>query len=244
MEQAYDELKRRIVTLEARPGERIDEYEMARELELSRTPVREALFQLLAERLVTFRHGSGFIVQPLELIDVVDFFEAHIVISKATARLAAINATPTDLKAMGKHAVKVRKAMERRDYLEITRANAAFHRCESEAAHSLHMEQIARSLIEQGQRLAYFCFGGTNDNWDGLEDHFASVLEQHDRLMAAYESGDQVAAEATATEHVGAFRRRVQLYLVTSSSVMDDISFPELADQEPLVKPGKPAVRR
>jgi DNA-binding GntR family transcriptional regulator len=233
MEQAYEELKRRIITLELPPGKRIDEYEMARELELSRTPVREALFQLLAERLVTMGHGSGFIVQTLALSDVVDFFEAQFVISKATSRLAAIHATPSDIKAMAKKADKVRNAIKRRDYLAITHANSEFHRCESIAAHSQQLQLIGESLTEQGQRLAYLCFGGTNDRWEGLDDHFSKVLAQHDQLLSAYDAHVPSTAEATATAHVELFRQRVQSYLGASDA--EGLTFAELTGDRTLV---------
>lgn len=229
MEQAYEEIKRRIVTLELRPGEKIDEYEVAKELELSRTPVREALFQLLAQRLVTMGRGSGFMVRALEISDVVDFFEAQLVIAKAISRLTALHATRSELESMKRLAAEVGAAIKRRDYLAITRANAEFHRCECAAAHSSQLQQIGESLTEQGQRLAYLCFGGTDDSWEGLDDHFAKVLIHHDALLAAYERRDPLVAEETATAHVRLFRERVQSYLATSS--VEGIAFPELDGQ-------------
>ena len=74
MEQAYAELKRRIITLELKPGQRLDDYELSQELKFSRTPVREAIFLLGAEGWVDIRSKAGFIVRPLDLVDIAHFF--------------------------------------------------------------------------------------------------------------------------------------------------------------------------
>ena len=78
MEQAYAELKRRIITLELKPGQRLDDYELSQELKFSRTPVREAIFLLGAEGWVDIRSKAGFIVRPLDLVDIAHFFEADV----------------------------------------------------------------------------------------------------------------------------------------------------------------------
>jgi hypothetical protein len=100
MQGAYEEIKRRVITLELGPGTRLDDRGLSAQLNLSRTPVREAIFRLGAEGFVELR-ADGFVVRPLDLVDIAHFFEAHVVLSRAVARLAARRATPPQLERLG-----------------------------------------------------------------------------------------------------------------------------------------------
>lgn len=212
MQRAYDEIKRRIITLEFEPGRRLDDYELSAELELSRTPVREAIFLLGAEGLVDIRTKAGFIVRPLDLIDITHLFEAHVVLAKAVARLAARRVTADDIAKLVTQSAAVAIAIEQREHLAITATNAELHRLEAAAARNQHLEGMAKSIHDHGQRLAYLCFGGGTE-WGQLDDHFAAVLEHHEQMIAALEAHDADRAERIATEHVRLFRERVQAYL-------------------------------
>lgn len=213
MQRAYDEIKRRIITLELEPGERIDDYQLSVELAFSRTPVREAIFLLGAEGLVDIRTKAGFIVRPLDLIDITHLFEAHVVLAKAVARLAASRATAADIELLSQQAAVVKVAIEHRDYLAITAANAELHRLEAAAARNQHLESMAESIHDQGQRLAYLCFGGGGGEWSELSEHFDAVCTHHDEMIAALTAHDADVAERVSTAHVRLFRRRVQRYL-------------------------------
>lgn len=233
MEQAYEQIKRRIITLDLPPGERIDDYQLSEELSLSRTPVREALFVLAAEGLVATGGGAGFVVRALDVVNITSLFEAHIVLAKAVARLAGHRATREDVRGMSKAARAVETAIRRRDFLAITSANATLHRLEAAAAHSQHLEAMAKAVHDQGQRLAYLCFGGGGREWGGLDEHFEKVQQQHAALLTAYRDRDSRAAEAMATAHVNLFRERVRGYL--ASSTLDDLTFSDSELGEPIV---------
>src|SRR5258708_2668167 len=120
MQQAYTELKRRIVTLELEPGKRIDDSELSAHLALSRTPVREALFRLGAEGLIDISSKAGFVVKPLDLLDITHLFEAHIVIAKAVARIAPYRVSERQLGVIRQAVVDVDAAIGRQDCLGIT----------------------------------------------------------------------------------------------------------------------------
>jgi DNA-binding GntR family transcriptional regulator len=229
MERAYDELKRRVITLQLRPGTRIDEQTLTRELGLSRTPAREAMFQLAAEGLLEIQPKVGFVVRPIDLLDVAHLFEAQLVLMKVVARLAAHRATPQQLKALARAKQAVERAVAARDYLAMTAMNARLHRLEAEAAHSRHIQGMAESIHDQGQRLAYLCYGGGTTQAPDLDAHLASVLDDHDRMLDALVARDADAAERIAVEHVRNFRGRVEL-LIESDLVADlRISDDELA---------------
>ena len=224
MRQAYDEIKRRIITLELAPGHRIDDIDLAEDLNLSRTPVREALFLLASEGLIVMQNRSGFTVRALDLADIADLFEAHILVAKAIARLAASRATDTDVDALAKGAAAVERAIDARDHLAVTRSNGAFHRLEGVAAHNRHLQAMADSIHDQGERLAYVCFGGERE-WGGLDDYFEKVKLDHQAVVDAYRRHDVDEAERLATAHVRQFVGRVQAWIESEEAhgfVIDD----------------------
>ena len=224
MEQAYAQLKRRIITLELKPGQRLDDYEISQELKFSRTPVREAIFLLGAEGWVDIRSKAGFIVRPLDLVDIAHFFEAHIVLAKAVARFAAVRVTAAELQEMWDAVAEVEAAINRRDFLAVTAANATLHRLEGAATHNDIIKGMAESVHDQGQRLAYLCFGGLGGQRD-LDRHFDTVIAQHRSMVMALEKRDTRLAESIAVEHVRLFRTRVQDFMAS------EIEF-ELTDED------------
>jgi DNA-binding GntR family transcriptional regulator len=96
----YGRLKARVVGFGIRPGERLNEVALAREIGVSRTPLREALNQLVAERLIDFRPGTGFVCRPLEPKTIFDLYELRQVIEVTAVRLAIMRASDEDLRAV------------------------------------------------------------------------------------------------------------------------------------------------
>jgi len=238
MEQAYTELKRRIITLDLKPGQRLDDYELSVELNFSRTPVREAIFLLGAEGWVDIRSKAGFMVRALDLVDIAHLFEAHIVLAKAVARFAAVRVTSAEIQEMWATVAEVEDAISRRDYLTITAANATLHRLEAAATHNDILQKMAESVHDQGQRLAYLCFGGAGARND-LEQHFQAVMAHHRSMVGALEARDARAAEAIAVQHVRLFRKRVQDYLASEIEFeLTDEDLAGIAAYEPTQKNG------
>jgi DNA-binding GntR family transcriptional regulator len=88
-EQAYRALKHRIVSLELPPGAVIDESALIEELDLGRTPIREALQRLALEKLVTIIPRRGMFVTDIGITDLHRLFEVRLVLESTAARLAA-----------------------------------------------------------------------------------------------------------------------------------------------------------
>ena len=88
-ETAYRELRARIISLQLRPGELLSETSLQTELGLGRTPIREALSRLLAERLVVIRSRRGVFVSEISLPDLGSVYEVRTHLEGLAARLAA-----------------------------------------------------------------------------------------------------------------------------------------------------------
>lgn len=97
VEDIYARVKQMAVTYRLRPGDRLNEVALSRELGVSRTPLREALNRLVAEKLFDFQPGTGFFCRSLDARSVFDLYEMRDITECAAARLACDRATDADL---------------------------------------------------------------------------------------------------------------------------------------------------
>ena len=93
----YAELKRQILTLELAPGTRLYEPELARQLQVSRTPLREAIKLLLAEDLLEQLPTGGVVVPLLSARDIEELYTVRAALEGIQAGDAARKATAADL---------------------------------------------------------------------------------------------------------------------------------------------------
>ena len=100
VDDLFRRLKAKAVSFELRPGDRINEGALAAELGASRTPLREALNRLVAERFFEFRPGQGFYCRGLEAREIFDLFELRKVLETAAVRAACERASDAELKAL------------------------------------------------------------------------------------------------------------------------------------------------
>lgn len=218
MERAYAEIKQRVMTLELKPGAPVDDLRISEELGISRTPVREALFRLSSEGLITVGdRKSGFFVRSLSLLDVSAMFEAQMVVARAVARLVAEKAAPADIAQLRQAESRVVSAIGSQQPALVAASNAELHRLEAEVSRNEYLSALARTIHDQGQRLGYLAFGGAT-SWELLRDHFVKVQEDHQELIDAYEYHDPDAAERVAGRHVVLFRDRIVSFMTANTA--------------------------
>jgi DNA-binding GntR family transcriptional regulator len=201
-----------------RPGEQIDEGGLAESLSIGRTPIREALFRLAAEELLQVRHGRGFFVRDVTLSDLKDLFEALLILERSAAALATRRITPEQVQVLKDVNAALKKAWQENDFMQVTLLNSRFHRTIYEAAHNAFLNSYLNSLQNQSQRLAYLCFSKPATSLD-LESHADHSIEDHQRLIQCFETGDEAGAVNAITEHIRLFQSRVNDF--STPSVMD-----------------------
>jgi DNA-binding GntR family transcriptional regulator len=99
-ERAYELLKERIITTRMKPGAMIDEAVLVNDLGLGRTPVREALKRLEAERLVVVLPRRGMYVAEVTLAELRELEEVRLSLETTSARLAVQRITPGQLEEL------------------------------------------------------------------------------------------------------------------------------------------------
>ena len=149
-EDAYHQIRRWIVEGRLRPDERLVEQRLAEELQLSRTPVREALRMLQSEGLVTFEPNRGARVRSLTVADITDLYELRGRLEAMAAELAAMRATADQLERLGAaeadfaHAADAARSGDLDAVRAVFHQNDVFHLTVLEAAHH---ERLTQSLI-------------------------------------------------------------------------------------------------
>ena len=110
-----------------RPAERINEVHLAQMLELSRTPVREALQRLAREGFVVFRPNRGFYFRGLDIDDLVDLFELRSIIETGAFALACERAEEAGILRLQAFWASARLRYAGNDADEILELDEAFH---------------------------------------------------------------------------------------------------------------------
>jgi len=200
----YDNIYERLMSLEIAPGSRIPIDVIARDLNVSQTPVREALSRLEREGLVSKAHLIGYSAAPqLSRKEFEDLFNFRLLLEPEGARLAALNMTPGDLKGledcaadMGRGEAPVNRTSR---YSRFARADALFH----DAILKIAGNEVSRhALADQHVHLHLF----------RLMFHTRvtqEALEEHESLLAAFRAGDPMAAETAMRDHISRSRDRL-----------------------------------
>lgn len=98
--RVYAEIRRMAMDYRFKPNERINEVELAARLNVSRSPIREALQRLVTEGLITFQTNRGFFCRGFDVEEVVNLSDVRIVLEERSVRLAIQRATDEDLTAL------------------------------------------------------------------------------------------------------------------------------------------------
>jgi len=129
-------LENQILNGELKPGEPLDEANLARRFDVSRTPVREALKQLSASGLVDTRPRQRAVVAKMTITDLIYSFEIMAILEGACARFAAQRHTAEDRLAIRAAYESCRKMTEKADPDAFYRANKDFHDSIYAASHN------------------------------------------------------------------------------------------------------------
>jgi DNA-binding GntR family transcriptional regulator len=225
-------LRDAILKLELRPGQVLDEAELADRMEVSRTPVREAIIQLISDGLVQ-RDGRKAIVATMDFDEVPKLYDALLVSSRLIQRLAAANRTDADLKAIESAMLDFESSPDISNGVERSEANMRFHLAISAAAGNRYFQAFYDSVFLSTIRLARACFAHEStaeylhpSSKEDLAAHLAETERQHRVLFDAIRNRDVELADQLAIDHYVLTRDRVGKVLFRSDPVLEDLPLP------------------
>lgn len=186
-------VRKAIVEGRVAPGERLKEEELARELGISRTPVREALLILHAEGLVDAAPNRGATVRAHTAEDLEELYELRAVLEGYAARRAARLVDDDQIRRLHESCERF-GTLECATIEEIVAENATFHGIVLEAARSTRLVGMVRSVVELP--LVYRSYVSYSPAQTAISLHY------HRQLAAALERRDAERAELIMKEHV------------------------------------------
>ena len=188
----YESLRDAISDGRIAAGERVREEEVARNLGVSRTPVREALQRLQQRGLLVLGAGRGLVVAQLSQQQIIELYAMRQILEGSAARFAATHATPAEIAFLYQLQEEL-KAAEGNPLLHAN-LNRQFHQAIYEAAHNRYLMQTLDSLLDSFALLRSTTFR--------LPHRQRNSHEERRRIIAAIENRDQDLAEKEAREHI------------------------------------------
>lgn len=223
-------LREAIIRLELRPGLVLDEADLAEQMNVSRTPVREAIIQLISDGLVQ-RHGRKAIVATMDFDEVPKLYDALLVSSRLVQRLAAEHRTENDLKAMEKTMLAFEQSNDGSNGVARSEANLQFHLAISRASGNRYFASFYDGVLLGTIRLARACFAHEStveylkpSTKEELGAHLAETERQHRALFEAIKSQDVEMADQLAVDHYLLTRNRVEKVLFRADPVIETIN--------------------
>lgn len=175
-------------------GEPLHEADLASALQVSRTPVREALARLLAEGLVAYHPPRGLVVREVTPQEIEDVFEVRFGIDPLAARLAAQRASQGELTMLRSLLDQMEEATAQEDWDRLVGVALRFHQVLYEATRNARLAELATKLYAFVHRAPQSTLRDP--------ERARRALQEHRELLEAIAARDPDRAEATMRAHL------------------------------------------
>ena len=189
---AYDILRQAIITNKLAPGARLLEEHLARELNVSRTPLREALKVLENEGFVQRLLSGGYQVALLSDKELDNLYSIRLVLEGLAARQAAQHITVEALEALEEWNEQMKSYWLKKRNEEALQAGRSFH---GEIYRASQNENLAVLLLRLGDQIARY-------RYYSIVHRVPEAYEDHSAILAALRARNPEQAEALSQEHV------------------------------------------
>lgn len=191
-EQIAARLREEVMSGDLRPGEFIRVESLAQRLDVSITPVREALLLLNGEDVVRLIPRRGFVVAPLSRVDVEDLFSLQSQLAGELAARAVAKISEEDAAMLATLNGLLKQAVDQQASDQIEALEYQFHRTINVAAESRKLAYVLRSASHYLPRR----FFTADAHWR------RAVNRDHEQILTAFEARDPEAARAAMQAHV------------------------------------------
>lgn len=193
-ELVLEAIREAIINGTLQPRERLMEIQLAEELGVSRTPIREALRKLELEGFIVMIPRKGAYVADLSIKDVSDVFEIRVALEGLAAGLAAERGTEEELEELERLLVEKAEAIAQNNIEALVKVDTRFHETIYTASRNERLKTIISNLREQIQR-----FRLTSLSHPGRME---KSLEEHRAIVEALGSRDIQLAKQLAQDHI------------------------------------------
>jgi DNA-binding GntR family transcriptional regulator len=200
-DKAYHLIRRKIITLELPPLSPINEQTLMEDLDLGRTPIREALQRLAAENLVFFAPRRGIFVAEISITDLYKIFELRLILEGFCAELAAERATPAQLAQLDA-VIQELDQVSLGDGKALMAMDEHFHELLYQAADNDFLAEYLRRLHALSLRMWHLVLNRLGD--------VRGAMEQHVEIADAIKAGDGRAASTLLRRHIAEFQQGIK----------------------------------
>jgi DNA-binding GntR family transcriptional regulator len=204
-DRAYTELRDRIVSLQIAPGAPIDEDGLGAELDMGRTPVREAIKRLALENLVNVFPRRGTFASEINITDLAHISDVRMVLEGHAAYRAAERITDAQRIELEQLLAELGHSKGSDDTEALMALDARVHRFIHRCAGNPYLEETLNRYFNLSLRIWHLVF-------DRLPHLFARVHE-HDEVLHAIAAGEPQRARDVLTEHIATFEREIRAVL-------------------------------
>ena len=192
--RVYADLRALILSGKIEAGARLVEATLARQLGVSRTPVREALHKLGLEDLVQSMPRVGYIVNDMSEYDIDDLFSTRAAIEQFVAQRAMERITPEELDLMEKNLTRTDQVITTGRTKRMIDLDTEFHEIICRASRSKRLYQIAQTLREHMLKYRKACLH--------LPEIACKARDDHREILAAFRAKDPGRLEAAMGSHM------------------------------------------
>ncbi len=193
-ELVYEELKRQILRGKITPGTRMMEVELAEEMGVSRTPVREAIRKLEKEGLVTIEPRRGAYASEISVKDMVDVLEVREDLEGFAAFLAAGKITREEVEELKEITRSYSEAVKNNDTEKMITFDESFHKKIVASSGNKTLIQLSETIQELAIRFRYLYY----DDFS----RYVNMPVEHKEILDALTSGNGDMARRSADDHV------------------------------------------
>lgn len=204
-EQTYHALRAAILSGEIAPGQRLVETHLAKKLQVSRTPIREAIRQLQREDLVTTDPDNLLRVATISTTDAIQLYHCRIALEQLSVAEACKNATDSQLQDLNLMVMKAEKLVlgkpSQLTNFQLLDLDYRFHRLLAESSGNLWLMSLLDQVFD---KMALLRIQTTQNNREVLE-----IRTEHRRIYEAVAQRDSEAAVQAIKNHLVASIERV-----------------------------------
>jgi DNA-binding GntR family transcriptional regulator len=204
-DRAYTELRDRIVTLKIPPGAPIDEDMLGAELEIGRTPVREAIKRLALENLVTVYPRRGTFASEINITDLAHVSDVRAQLEGHAAYRAAQRMTDAQRAELGQLLEELGRSRGSDDVEKLMALDARIHRFIYRCTGNPYLEGTLTRYFNLSLRIWHLVL-------DRLPHLFTRVHE-HEDLLRAIGAGEGDRARKIVSDHIATFEREIRVVL-------------------------------
>jgi DNA-binding GntR family transcriptional regulator len=196
----YDQLKRKIISGELTAGTILNEADLAQELNIGKTPTREALIMLAHEGFVEALPRVGYVVTRLTLEDMLEIFSLRIILEVEAIGIASERITDADINKLIENnkresvlaKQKADESLREKGY----QLNREFHLVIAQATGNNRLARLIQSMIDDLERALTF-------------DPYIADPTQHDDIILHLTNRDKARAQAAMRRHIEETRTRI-----------------------------------